>query len=155
MDNLLSDYYTKQDTDSLVAGVYAIASRAALTVAHDTWTDLTLDFEHDDSIGIFAAPDDEVYCTSAGVYLITGQVQFPSNTAGIRGVQIYESNIYGIGNETVYANPVVDGGETTITVTMVLPMDEGDYVRLLAYQSSGGSMNSNVYCRLSVVKLGG
>jgi hypothetical protein len=157
-------YYTKSEVDSLVAtavenataGVYAIASADNNTVANDIWTLMDFNFQHADTSDMFTATSTKIICRSAGVYQIVGQVEFPAitETGVILGVQIVESSMYNIGNETVFASPADDTTETMVTVNMILPLDENDTVELKAYQTSSSDL-SGAHSWLSVAKIGG
>jgi len=81
-------------------------------------------------------------CKYAGVYLITGHLQWASSAAGtIRMLRIRLNAATDIG--AIWNGPLAS---TAIgqTVTAIYALAVNDYVELMAYQDSGGNLNTSV-----------
>lgn len=79
-------------------------------------------------------------CRYAGIYRITGNIEFGANSTGIRQAQIR------LNGTTIIANEVTSGapaGAQQVLVTTEYALQVNDYVELLAIQNSGGSLNVN------------
>lgn len=76
--------------------------------------------------------------TTAGKYLVGGQVKFSVNATGMRGLQIR------LNGATEIANVLLDTGtalDTHLTIATYYQFAAADYVELGAFQSSGGALN--------------
>ena len=79
--------------------------------------------------------------TTAGFYAVGGHVEFAANATGVRGIAIR------LGGATYIAadNRLSTGGAlgTQMSIATRYAFAAGDYVELMAYQSSGGNLNIN------------
>ena len=73
----------------------------------------------------------------AGNYLITAHVQFAAHGTGVRGLGL---NVSGT-NIAWHTQPTNSSGTTIMSLTSVYDMAEADYVTVVAFQTSGGSLN--------------
>lgn len=72
------------------------------------------------------------------VYKIGCSVVFASNSTGYRQVILRLNGITNIGGDT---RPAVNGQDTIINVNVTYQLAVGDYVEVLARQTSGGALN--------------
>lgn len=117
----------------------------ALTTA--TFTALAFNSEHIDQSGNAAdtmhdtvTNNSRLTCRYAGVYQISGTVEFAANATGIRILRIRHST----GPTYISSMAITNAGgadPTAITVSTLYPLAVNDYVELVAYQASGGNLN--------------
>jgi hypothetical protein len=89
-----------------------------------------------------------------GIYLLTGQIHFASNSTGLRIPIIRSNGTDSIGRHSVNAT---NGTTTCLQVQTAKYFDPGDYVELLAFHTAGVSINSdttNGGCWLSALWIG-
>lgn len=110
------------------------------SISSATSTDLVFNSERFDSdgyhsivsnIGRFTVPVN-------GYYLIEGNIQFESNSTGIRQI------VLRLNNATTLAILRVDASATSATIlslSTIYQMNAGDYVNLRVFQDSGVSLN--------------
>lgn len=110
----------------------------AITTA--TFTALAFNSERFDTDAIHSTVTNNSWltCTVAGKYLITGQYAFAANATGLRIISIRLNGATYIA-EASFAP--VSGTETEVFLTTVYDLAVGDYVELIAYQTSGGNLN--------------
>lgn len=75
-----------------------------------------------------------------GIYVFTGHVEFASNATGVRQLFIRRNGTEALG---VILVPAVSGAVTVLSVATEFLMSAGDYVELVALQTSGGNLNVN------------
>jgi hypothetical protein len=73
-----------------------------------------------------------------GTYFITANVEYASNTAGLRAAELRKNGATTLAQ--VIANPVV-GDLTVVQVITLAQLVSADYVELNALQTSGGALN--------------
>ena len=80
----------------------------------------------------------------AGRYLLGGGVSYAANATGVRGAYWYVNGSTVAGTEVII--PASGGGiVTSVPARSVLTfLNVGDYVELIAYQTSGGALNTGV-----------
>jgi hypothetical protein len=93
----------------------------------------TLDYQ---SEGMWnpAAPT-HITCLTAGVYLFTGQVVWPSNATNFRNLAFLKNGV------TVYGDSYATPSAVTVTgqnTAAHIPLNAGDYVEMYAAQNTGG-----------------
>jgi predicted flavoprotein YhiN len=76
----------------------------------------------------------------AGFYLISGQINFASNSTGVRDGAIYKN---GTVMTQVFVLGAANGGWTGASVSQIQELAVADYIELFAYQNSGGALNVN------------
>ncbi len=81
-------------------------------------------------------------CQTAGLYHIQGIVRFAANSTGQRQLQIRLNGTTVIAQTNQDAN---SSGATHVDINTDYQLTPGDYVELLAYQTSTGSLNSEVH----------
>jgi hypothetical protein len=113
---------------------------ANISVANTTLQALTFNSERFDHGDLHSTSVNTGRLTApvAGLYMMGGCVQFASNATGVRVVQVR------VGGSTVIANvEIVAGAATThsLHVSAAYQLAAGDYAELIAYQTSGGSLN--------------
>jgi hypothetical protein len=128
--------------DELSAGM-AVGARvyhnADQAIATGTVTLLSFNSERWDTAALHdtATNNSRLTAPAAGYYLVIGQVDFAANATGIR--QLYLRK-----NGTTYiaiANFAPHTQAARIEVTTIVHLVATDYVEILAYQDSGGSLN--------------
>jgi hypothetical protein len=117
---------------------------ANISVPNATWTALTLDNNrYDQGTSVpqhsTATNTSRLICQQAGVYQINGNIWFPANNTGSYRIAAIRLN----GTlHLVHHNGVVSAGmDARIAVSTEWQLSVGDYVELIAYQDSGGSLN--------------
>ena len=126
---------------SLVHPRARASNSANLTIANNTNTVVTYDTEVFDTGGLYAAGTPNRFTiTQAGLYLITGSIEWSnSTTTGKRTFGIYVNGTLQIA--------AVDDGITTHTnaveqnISALYLLAAADYVQLKAYQTSGGNLD--------------
>lgn len=121
---------------------------AAKSIAHATGTFLDFDAERYDTHGFHDNATNNTRLTvpagEGGYYLVTAHVVWAVSTGGMqRSVELWHT-LAG-GGSTVKAY-VTQGPTVTVrqSISTVLELAAGDYVRTLVYQDSGGNLNVNV-----------
>lgn len=81
-------------------------------------------------------------CREAGKYLITVQVNFASNTTGIRGVQVKVTTpTLGTVIDGRDFRNAVNGFDTVMSYSFVRTLAVNDYIEMEVYQSSGAALD--------------
>lgn len=110
----------------------------AQAIPHNDWTFLTFNSElyDNDSIHDLLVNPGRLTCKTAGKYLISFTGSFEAAAAGTRHFVVEATP----GGEIAHKskNPTA-GLETCLTLTTVWHLDIGDYVRVSAFQTSGGA----------------
>jgi hypothetical protein len=110
----------------------------AQTFTTATMTDVNLDTADTDSDS--GRTSTTVYtCKTAGLWLITGWVNWTGNTTGVREVQIAVNGT--AQRDSQMPTSSVTGFHAS-TVTLITPLAVNDTVKLQASQTSGGSLAS-------------
>lgn len=133
-----------------------VYNSASISLTTAILTTLTFNSERDDTEAIHdtSTNTSRLTCQTAGTYLISGNVRFATNTSGRRMVQIQLNGTTVIGFQSV---PPTDA-QTNILATTLYKLAAGDYVELIAYQSSGGALTVDAVANYSpefgMVKVG-
>lgn len=80
-------------------------------------------------------------CKTAGVYLITATIAYAANATGER------STLIQLGGTTLLAGVLTLGSPTNPTrhsLSTIYPLTVNQYVEILAFQSSGGALNTDL-----------
>lgn len=102
---------------------------------------LTFNSERYDNFGIHSTSSNTSRLTAprSGIYNIFGHVEFASNATGQRYIVIYAN---GTTNIAVEGKTAMAGGLSTFcSVSTMYSLAAGEYVELLANQTSGGALN--------------
>lgn len=112
-----------------------------ISIPNTAWTIITLDSEHWDHNDLHSTVSNTGRLTAVvdGLYLIVAQIRWASNGTGIRGFRIELNGTTEIGK--VQDDPS-GGGATIQDATTIYPLDAGEYVQMLGFQTSGGSLNT-------------
>lgn len=113
-------------------------SNATVTIVQFNQTDpIDTDTMHDTSTN-----NTRITCTTAGVYLVTGNVTFtPNTTLARRRICILKNNTE-TDWQTEAPNVSAAGtGNSALSVTAIIEAAANDYFELNAYQSSGGNLD--------------
>jgi hypothetical protein len=115
------------------------------TISHATsGTAQTLTFDSErfdtDSIHSTSSNTSRLTCNTAGVYLISGCVQFAFHATGRRQLAIALNGPTLIALRTQPA-VTTDSGVTVVTIQTVYKLAATDYVELVANQTSGAALN--------------
>ncbi len=121
---------------------------AAQSISNTTDTTISLDSEYYDYGNLHSTSTNNSRLTAAvaGVYRISGSVNFASNGTGIRVAYIRLNGTTDIAGQT---GPSSGTNSTSLTVDTMYYLNANDYVTLVVYQSSGGSLNVNSSGNLS------
>ena len=131
----LTDAILTSDTYGAVVGRSAVLSTANNTNTYVAMTTESYDY------GWHAASASAIVVPIAGVYLVTANVSFASNTTGIRSIAIQANRTTNLAVQTE-DDPQ---GVTNISVSGLVYLAAGDDIELLAYQNSGGALDLTVY----------
>lgn len=98
------------------------------------WVPLTFDSERFDTDNMHSTGTNpgRITINTAGIYVVTGHVQWQLNTAGVRGLGIRVNGATFVGTDD-YAI----GNASLQTTATVYKLAAGDYLELLANQNSG------------------
>lgn len=105
-----------------------------------SWQALTFNSERydNDTIHSTSSNTGRLTATTAGVYSITGHIQFDANATGVRGLELR------VNGSTIIAQDLRASFATfgvVATISAHYKLAATDYVELRAYQNSGGSLN--------------
>ena len=119
-----------------------VYNSAAISINNNTVTSLTFDSERFDTDTIHSTSSNtsRLTATTAGKYDIAGTASFVSNATGRRALLIRYNGT------TVIAQQEWDtsqNGITYMTISTLYDMAVDDYVEMLVFQDSGGSLNIN------------
>jgi hypothetical protein len=116
------------------------SANLALTTA--TSTVITLNSERFDTDSFHSTASNTSRLTvptgMGGIYQITAQARFASNSTGIRLILVRLNGTTTIAQQSMTA---ISGNETDMVLSTVYNLAAGDYVELLAYQNSGGNLD--------------
>ena len=118
-----------------------VHNSGAISVPDSTVTYLTFDSESFDTDQIHSAVSDtdRLTCRTAGLYVIVGDVVWAANGTGDRMVGIYYNS--GATGLATISYPGFASSNNRQSVSTIHYLSVGDYVRLGAYQTSGGALN--------------
>ena len=111
------------------------ATQTALSFDSERWDTDTI---HDNSTN-----NSRLTCKTAGLYLIIGQVGYAFSATGVRQTSIRLNGV-------TYLAAIATQAPTTGTfparhiVSTTYPLAVNDYVEVMAYQESGGALNTEV-----------
>lgn len=120
--------------------VYHNAAQAATTAVALTVALNSERFDND-TMHDTVTNNSRITFTTAGHYIVIGDIEFAANATGVRVVGISHSSA-GILAETEYAE-VSAAGVSVLNVSTMYAMSAADYVTIFAYQNSGGNLNVN------------
>ena len=124
---------------------------AAQSIATAAWTALALDSEYIDSDGMhdLVTNNSRLTVINAGTYMLGGSVSFAASAVGIRGVGVRLNGgaVYPV--QSVIPN--IGAVTHTLACCGIYALAVGDYLELMAYQSSGGGLNVNYSAGLSPI----
>ena len=111
---------------------------ATFAVANATDTVVLFDSERfdTDTIHDVSSNTGRLTATTAGVYIIIGHISFPTNTTGFRSVHIRAEG----STELAFETRAPSSNATNVSISTITNLSATDYVELLVYQSSGGSL---------------
>lgn len=115
------------------------------SLANNGWTSVGLDTTvFDNYLGHNNGVNNSRYTVQlAGNYLVLGAVSFTANASGNRGARIAKNGTPYQGSGTLdIAITALPTSMTTVPVIIALAV--GDYVEVQGFQSSGGSLNTQI-----------
>jgi hypothetical protein len=132
--------WAKPGHDSLTVPACRVYHNANQSIADDTYTTLAFNSERfdTDTIHDTVTNNERLTCKTAGKYLIAVNLLFASNNTGGRTVALILNGATNIGRQSCAADPAQ---ETGVSVSTVYDLAVGDYITVMAYQSSGGALN--------------
>jgi len=113
---------------------------ASQSLAHDTDTPLVFDIEEFDTAGLHSTVTNtsRLVAPTAGKYFIWCVVQFVYNGTGWRRIYFRLNGSDNIGSCSV---PAISGEVTSISHGIHYRLSAGDYVEVIAKQTSGGALS--------------
>ena len=119
-----------------------VYNSANISINNNTETALTFDTERYDTDTIHSTSSNtsRLTATTAGKYIISGNVSIATNSSGSRALIIYLNGSTKIAQTHLQNN---GAGNSDINISTIYSLAATDYVELFAYQSSGGSLNVN------------
>jgi len=124
---------------SPAARVYNSANISVANFSHQYLTFNSERFDND-SIHSTSSNTDRLTAPSAGVYLIQAHVRFASNATGTRALrlQVNGSTLIALRSQAAVA---AGYGQTELEISTTYKLAANDYVRVSAFQDSGGALN--------------
>jgi len=121
------------------ARVYNSANISVANFSHQYLTFNSERFDND-SIHSTSSNTDRLTAPSAGVYLIQAHVRFASNATGTRALrlQVNGSTLIALRSQAAVA---AGYGQTELEISTTYKLAANDYVRVSAFQDSGGALN--------------
>lgn len=116
-------------------------STAFAHTSSGSWVAVTFDSERMDTDTMHSTVTNtsRITFTTAGTYLVGGELTFETNATGVRGARIR------LGGATVLVESPIQAGsaaeEGRCPVSTLYAFTAGQYVELEGYQTSGGSLN--------------
>lgn len=125
-----------------------VYNNANISIPNNIATALTFNSERWDTDGIHSTVTNtgRMTCVTPALYAIFGHIQFAANATGIRSIFIRLNGTTIIGSQLNHQSSAAIA-ELSIATHYVLAVN--DYVELMVYQNSGGSLNVNVVGNLS------
>lgn len=121
------------------------------SIPNNAYTSLTWDVNITDPTRLHntVTNNSNIYIKTSGWYLVSAQVTFSANSAGLRSIRLLKNGST-IDRTTVIFPPVAGFGVSANT-SIVIELISGDYIAAAAFQDSGGALNAqNNESQLSV-----
>jgi hypothetical protein len=117
-------------------------NNAAQSISNAAWNIITFNTEKWDTDGMHSTVSntDRITCVTAGVYLAIAVIYFDISSVGNRQLIISRGGVVSEIN-TYEGNPPADGGCLCFGFCLI-SFAAGEWLRLYAYQNSGGALNS-------------
>lgn len=133
-----------------------VQKAATQSISNTTFTAMTFTSEEYDSGSYHdnSTNTSRLTVPIAGKYLITGSIEYTANATGVRAAGIrMDGSTYIASQSTASLGSVL---ATTVNVSIVRDLAANAYVELIAYQSSGGALNTlaNSMTHFSITFLG-
>lgn len=126
------------------------------SIANSTATAVVWNTETSDSASLHSTSVNTSRMTipsgEGGTYLIVGYIDWAANATGVRQAYLRLST-GSLVLTNVIDNAVAGGGTTPQVVTAVYPLAAGEYVEVVASQTSGGALNINANSRMMIVRV--
>lgn len=118
-----------------------VFNSANISVANNTVVALTFDSERWDTATLHdtSTNPSRITITEPGLYIIGAGIAYAANATGRRGLLIRRNGSITSLDETVLA--VAGGFETRMSGSTLINLVAGDYVELLAFQTSGSALD--------------
>lgn len=130
-------------TDKINAAGARVYDSGTQSIPNNTYTALTFNSERWDYGTYHSTVSNTTRLTVPvnGLYMVTGGVAYASNATGQRalGIRVNGSSLYAL--ERV---DTINGQVPFLNVSTIVKLTAGDYVELMAWQNSGGSLNTSV-----------
>lgn len=122
---------------------FRVYNSLAEAIPNAAFTAATFDSERFDTNGMHSTSVNtgRATCQTAGAYLLGGGVEWAANATGVRAAALRINGTTFIGTEAHMTR--TDGGTAGSSTVTLYALAATDYVELLVYQSSGGSLNVN------------
>lgn len=112
------------------------------SINDSTWTALVLNAERfdTDTMHDTSTNNSRITINTAGVYQITGNVEFAAKSTNVRLLAIYVNSI-ATGTRIALVTALGSSAPTRMGISTLYSLDQNDYVELCVYQNSGGALN--------------
>lgn len=143
-----------KETVGLGANVYASGAQTTTTGA---WFSVLFDSEtfDTDTIHSVASNTHRLTATTAGKYLIIGEIEWAANATGQRDLQICLNGAPGAGTQMARVRAVPHASLLTmIQISCIYDLAATNWVGLYAFQNSGGDLAISSLAWFSMIRLG-
>lgn len=130
-------------TFALNPPIVRVSQTSVQTLTTNVWTAISQDTTIVDSYGMHSNVTNNTRCTAvvAGWYWVSGAVAFAASATGTRGARLAVNGGV-IQGSAQFGPPSASGSFASVTTSMPLFLNVGDYVELQGVQNSGGNLNT-------------
>lgn len=136
----------------------ALQRNSTQSLTNNTWTDVnSFQVEEIDVASLHSTATNPERITvpagSSGAYWFFGQIDFDSNSTGMRGARFFKNSTLAIATKQYQT---VSGNVTVIGTEYLVVMDGGDYMTLQAIQQTGStlSLGTNNLTQFGCMRIG-
>ena len=117
-----------------------VYNSANISISNATLTAITFDSERYDTDNIHSTSSNTSRLTAnrAGKYIISGGMAYASNSTGQRFIAV---RVNGATYIDVHEVLNIGANNHSVSISTIYHLNVGDYVELIAYQTSGGALN--------------
>lgn len=120
-----------------------VSQTSVQTLTTNVWTAISMDTTVVDTYGMHSNVTNNTRATAivTGWYWTSGAVAFAASATGTRGARLaVNGNV--IAGSAQFGPPSASGSFATVTTSLPLFLNAGDYVELQGVQNSGGNLNT-------------
>lgn len=113
----------------------------SIATSSDTIMDLPKEYFDSDTMHDLVTNDSRITFKTAGKYTVGAQIQFATNSTGMRAVAILLNGTTYIARQQTSAS---SAGRTALMVSTIHEFAVDDYIVMTAYQNRGSALNTDV-----------